>query len=305
MSIPNAQIDTWSNQGPITSSSAAYQSVKNALSHRDSPVAAMISSGTVKVDLQGSYAHDTNIYGDSDVDVIVRYDNTFHSNKHTLPADQYLLHEQHYSTASYDWEHLRRDVIAALTGYYGVALVDTSGKKSLKVLPASGRLRLDVVPATFYRRYAHFFGPNNHSREDGIAFKNTATGELIINYPDHHYNNAVAKHGATNDRYKGLVRVFKNMRSYLVDRGRLTKEEAPSYFLQGMVYNVPNHLFDADRAATTLEALRWLRVAHLSSLESQNGQHSLLGNGAEFWNPASAQKTVEQLCFLWDNWDRV
>lgn len=305
MSIPLSQLDTWSRQGAITTSSDTYTSIKTALSRQASPLAAMISSGIVKVDLQGSYAHDTNVYGDSDVDVIVRYGNTFHSNKDQLPADQYALHEQHYSTAAYQWADLRRDVIAALNSYYGAANVDTTGKKSLKVLPASGRLRLDVVPATEYRKYGYFYSPSSHSREDGIAFYNNATNALIVNYPDQHYANAVAKHGATGDRYKGLVRTFKNMRSYLVDRGHLTKEEAPSYFIQGMVYNVPDGLFVADRSNTTLEALRWLRRANLNALESQNGQHMLLGAGAEFWDPASAQKTVEKLCFLWDNWGRV
>lgn len=305
MAIPSTQIDTWSKQGPIASSSTTYQSLKNALTDRRSPVAEMIARGTVKIDLQGSYAHDTNIYGDSDVDVIVRHVDTFRSNKHTLPSVQFQIHEQVYPVASYEWEDLRRDVITALSNYYGGAYVDTSGKKSLKVLPNSGRLRLDVVPAISHREYSYFYGTSNHSREDGIAFKNTTTGDLIINYPNHHYDNAVAKQAATKDRYKGLVRIVKNMRSSLVEKGRLAKEEAPSYFLQGMIYNVPNEVFVADRQATTLEALRWLVNADFATLVSQNEQHLLLGNAPEYWNPADAQKTLSELCFLWDNWGRI
>lgn len=305
MAIPAAQIDTWSKQGPITSSSYTYQSVKNALTDRKSPIAVMISRGTVRIDLQGSYAHDTNIYGDSDVDVIIRHVDNFQSNKHTLPSDQLRLHEQAYSAASYQWSDLRRDVIAALNNYYGGAYVDTSGKKSLKVSPNSGRLRLDVVPAISHRKYSYFLGTNNHERVDGIAFTNISTGDLLVNYPDHHHHNAVAKQAATNDRYKSLVRIFKNMRSYLVNKGRLAKEEAPSYFLQGMVYNLPNGIFVADRQAATLEALRWLLNADFTSFVSQNEQHVLLGNASEYWNPANAQKTINELCYLWDNWGRI
>lgn len=305
MAIPSIQIDTWSKQGPIASSSTTYQSLKNALTDGGSPIADMIARGTVKIDLQGSYAHDTNIYGDSDVDVIVRHIDTFRSNKHTLPSDQFQLHEQAYPVASYEWEDLRQDIITALSNYYGGAYVDTSGKKSLKVSPNSGRLRLDVVPAISHREYSYFYGTGNHSREDGIAFKNITTGDLIINYPDHHYDNAVAKQAATKDRYKGLVRIVKNMRSSLVNKGRLAKEEAPSYFLQGMIYNVPNEVFVADRQTTTLGALRWLVNADFSTFVSQNEQHLLLGNAPEYWNPADAKKTLSELCFLWDNWGRI
>lgn len=307
MSIPSSQIETWSRQGAITTSSATYGSIKKALTSEGSPVASMITSGAVKFDLQGSYAHDTNIYGDSDVDVIVWHTATFDSNKLELPPDQYHLHEQHYPAATYDWNNLRRDVITALTLHYGHDYVDIGGKKSLKVLPVPGRLRIDVVPAITYRRYSYFQGPenHNHSREDGVTFNNAVTGERIINYPSQHYDNAVAKHAATDDHYKAQVRIFKNMRSCLVERGFLTKEEAPSYFIQGMVYNIPNNIFVADRAKTTLEILRSLRKVDLNSFISQNGQHPLFGDTTECWNLANATKTIEQLCFLWDNWYKI
>lgn len=305
MSIPSQQIETWSNQGSITTSRVTYTSIKTALTRQSSPIADMILSGVIKIGLQGSYAHDTNVYGDSDVDVVIQHTNTFHSNKLNLPVPQYQQHEQDHFLATYDWPDLRRDVIIALVQHYGVTNVDTTGKKSIKVLPTAGRLRIDVVPAITYKKYAYYYSLGNHSKEHGIAFKHTETNEYIVNYPDQHYDNAVAKQAVTNDRYKSLVRIFKNMRSYLIQKGQLTKEEAPSYFIQGMVYNIPPSLFVTDKATTTLHALRWLRTANLSSLISQNGQHSLLGNTAEYWNPTNAQKTVMELCFLWDNWGRI
>jgi hypothetical protein len=305
MSIPNQQIETWSNQGAITTSSLTYTSIKTALKAGSSPIAALIASGTVKIDLQGSYAHDTNIYGDSDVDVIVHHSGIFYSNKLQLPVDQYQLHEQSYNSATYNWADLRNDIITALSSYYGANYIDSSGKKSLKVLPTSGRLRLDVVPVMSYRNYSHFHGTDNHSRVDGVSFNNAVSGEQIINYPDQHYNNAVTKHGATNSRYKGIVRAFKNMRSYLVDKGRLTKEEAPSYFIQGMIYNAPDGLFVADKTTTTLNVLQWLNRANLNTFISQNGQHPLIGEGPHLWPSANAQKTIKELSTLWNNWGNI
>ncbi len=250
MSIPSSQIETWSNQGAKVTSDNTFKSVKAALEHADSPIAAMIASGRVKIDLQGSYAHDTNIHGDSDVDILVRYTNCFHSNKMSLPSEQYQLHEQHYVAATYDWDDFQRDVIAALDKYYTAAMVDKTGNKSLKVLPSSARLRADVVPVIDHREYAYFWGPALHSKEEGVALKHKSTGAFIVNYPEQHYMNATAKENATGKQYKNLVRIIKNMRSYLVDKGRLTKDEAPSYFVQGMIYNVPNDIFVDDKATT-------------------------------------------------------
>lgn len=304
MSIPSSQIDTWLKQGPVASSSTTYQSVRNALRHEDSPIAERIANGSILIDLQGSYAHDTNIYGDSDVDVIVHHTGAFHSNKRMLPTDQYDIHERTYFDATYSWKSFRDDVIEALQGYYGDDFVNLSGNKSIKVLPNGGRLRADVVPVISYRKYDYFYGSESHlhSREDGVAFYHRTTGAAIVNYPQQHYDNAVEKHRLTSQRYKGLVRVFKNMRSYLVDKGILEKADAPSYFLQGMVYNVPENLFSADMSATTLAALRFLRNANLTSFVSQNKLHPLLGYSEDLWNPDAAQRTVMALCNLWDNW---
>lgn len=307
MGIPIQQLSMWSNQGAKVTSDDTFTSLKTALTVQGSPVASKVLSGLIKVDLQGSYNHDTNIRGDSDVDVVVKYTNAFHSNKRVLPTDQFQIHEGCYGVTSYEWEELRQDVITALIDYYGSERVDLSGKKSLKVLPVPGRLRLDVVPAVCYRKYDYFYGSASdmHSRENGICFKDTASGEWIVNYPDQHYKNAKQKHQDTNYRYRSMVRIFKNMKSFLINKNRLTKEEAPSYFIQGMVYNIPRHLFVADLEAATLGVLRWLRTADLSTFESQNKQHKLLGNTSDCWNPDYAKKTVEQLCFLWDNWGRI
>ena len=71
MPIPHSQLETWSKQGPIISSSNTYQSIKNALEYSSSPILDRIKSGEIKIYLQGSYANATNIRGDSDVDIVV------------------------------------------------------------------------------------------------------------------------------------------------------------------------------------------------------------------------------------------
>ena len=73
MPIPESQLEIWSKQGSISQSSSTYASVKNAL--EDSK--AIYKDQSFEVLLQGSYGNDTNIYAESDVDVVIRLDSIF------------------------------------------------------------------------------------------------------------------------------------------------------------------------------------------------------------------------------------
>lgn len=75
MATPESQLDTWSKQGSVAQSRDTYASVKNMLDNSGSPYYLK----SFESFLQGSYANDTNVYRDSDVDVVMRL----------LPNDQY------------------------------------------------------------------------------------------------------------------------------------------------------------------------------------------------------------------------
>ncbi len=304
MAIPQSQLDTWSRQGSVAGSSDTYQSIRNALTALSSPIAEMINSGRVKIYLQGSYAHDTNTKGDSDVDVLVELITTFHYNREELSPEQERAHQEAFEIADYQWADLRRDVITALQNYYGSGFVDTTGTKALKVLPSSGRLKADVVPVTTFRKYDYFYSQDedSHSKEVGVVLYHTQTGREIINYPEHHYNNAVAKHGLTNREYKSLVRTMKNMRSYLIDKELIDASTAPSYFLQNLIYNIPHNLFEGNLSITVPNALNFLGRVDLDEFLSQNEQHLLFGNTEEQWNKEDAKKVINAFIHLWNNW---
>jgi tRNA nucleotidyltransferase (CCA-adding enzyme) len=76
MAIPETQLDTWSHQGSITNSANTGNSVKNAIeNYKGFPEGVKF-----KVYLQGSYKNDTNVYGESDVDVVVELTSSFQNN---------------------------------------------------------------------------------------------------------------------------------------------------------------------------------------------------------------------------------
>ena len=68
MGIPEAQLKTWSHQGPITQSSTTYNGIKRVLESTAVPY----SNKNYEVFLQGSYQNATNIYAESDVDIVIR-----------------------------------------------------------------------------------------------------------------------------------------------------------------------------------------------------------------------------------------
>ena len=73
MSIPESQLETWSHRGSITQSRDTYNTIKNVLEASNTPYAGK----NLKVFLQGSYGNDTNIYTESDVDIVIRLDDCF------------------------------------------------------------------------------------------------------------------------------------------------------------------------------------------------------------------------------------
>lgn len=57
-----------------------------------------------------------------------------------------------------------------------------------------------------------------------------------------------------------MVRVLKNLRSKLVADGDLKAGLAPSYYLEGLLYNVPNEKFGNSYADCFVNAMNWIQT---------------------------------------------
>jgi len=305
MAIPLSQLTTWSNQGATVSAKATHESIRNALSCDQSPIKDRVSRGSIKLYLQGSYKNDTNIRADSDVDLVVELTAAFGHNAAELPYDQKQIHDRSYSNATYDWNDLRRDVVTALVNYYGTTNVDASGNKSIKLLPSSGRLKADIVPVVSYRKYDYFYGTDSYNAEEGVKLYHRATNRAIINYPEHHFRNGASKHQNTQNQFKSVVRIMKNARNYLVDKGLLDKDKAPSYFLQSLIYNVPNSYFSSDLSESVRSALSYVYTNPIDKFICQNGLTPLFDKSEDSWNTSDAVATIVALVDLWDRWYEI
>ena len=96
--------------------------------------------------------------------------------------------------------------------------------------------------------------------------------------------------------------MFKAARNRLVDKGSLTKDDAPSYFIECLLYNVPNSLFAPKLAPTYVAILVWLKTAKLTDFQCQNGLVPLFGPQPEQWSVKKARAFVKALQEMWGTW---
>jgi hypothetical protein len=280
MAISESQLTTWTNIGATVSSSRAYISIRNALFAPNSP----LLRRQLELFLQGSYANSTNIYGDSDVDVVVLHSDSFHYDLSALTPQEQAWHAQYFPyPAAYTWHHLHAEVLAALRAYYGDNAI-TPGKRAIKVDTGQGRLTADVIPALQHRFYTVFNHPQNHRAYQGMQFFDS-TGNPIINYPKQHIANGQIKNSQerTRGEYKPTIRLFKNLRNHLVRSGLLAEGIAPSYFIDGALFNVPDDLFSGSLSSRVSSILRHLSTAPMNELVCQNGLIPLIGGHSTQW----------------------
>lgn len=297
MGIPNSQLETWSHQGAIVGSSDTYQSIKATLEAPGTPYAAK----NYKVFLQGSYGNDTNIYAESDVDIVIQLDDCFQHDKSELPSDQAEAWTKAHKDATYTHVEFKRDVLKVLTDAYGDDVV--AGDKAIAIAARGKRRKADVIVAILYRRYIKFLSVSDQQFIEGMCFYN-GSNQIVANYPKMHSANLTTKHQATNRWLKPMIRVFKNARSELVELDLIEAKQAPSYFVEGLLYNVPAEKFGESYEDSFVNAFNWLRSeAVRDDLVTANGQYYLIRDGFHnCWPKANVQAYLDGLAKMWNEW---
>lgn len=268
--VPENQLQTWSNQGSVVQSAQTFETVKNCLDRRGSGYEHKDTENF----LQGSFANETNIYADSDVDIVQALNSTFYQDISALPEQQARAYNEYYNPAEYSYTEFKRDVYEQLRNCFGDNV--KLGNKAIFV-PGNGSNRrdADVLPAAQYRKYFEFTSGGNQRYAQGIVFW-TNDGVKIVNYPRQHLQNCQNKNANTLGMFKLNCRVFKNYRNAMIEGGYLTQGKAPSYFLEGALYNVPNDRFSYSHRETVINALDWWHGCDRNKLVCANEMYKLL-----------------------------
>lgn len=280
MAIPESTLSNWSHHRSGTASAQANVAIRNALSNYRWP-----TEVPYEVFLQGSYHNGTNLSRDSDVDVVIRLTTRIRPRVVAMsPADlegngshRFLLEK---------WQSFRQHALRALRTEFGDSV--TSGRKSLKI--AQGRIpaAADVVVTLKY--------------EDGLAIFLPDEGRWVVSHPQRHYQRGMRKERATGNRFKRTVRMFKTTRNHLVNNGTINERTVPSYFIECLLYNVPEDLFSQQLSITYADVLNWLGSAQMRTFATQSGDMQLFGSRPEQWTVNEARRFMAALQQLWDGW---
>jgi hypothetical protein len=263
MPISDDQLLTWSKQGPTSQFTATYEGLQTALNDKQS----LYSQRDYTIFLQGSYKNDTNVYGDSDVDVCVRLNEVYYANLDQLTPEDKAAWNAARSDATYTLQQFKSEVIALLTKKYGNDV--QAGNKAVFIQGNGSRRDADVLVCAQLRHYHRFKSWNDQRFTEGICFFRP-DGTRIDNFPILHSDNCTKKHQATNKWFKHTVRIYKNLRNTLIEKKLIADGLAPSYFLEGLLYNVPNTQFGGTQTQNFCNTINWLNKADRSKFLCAN-----------------------------------
>lgn len=200
----------------------------------------------IRVFTQGSYRNRTNVRRESDVDVGILCLDTFFYDP--LPEG---TTESTFGIvpATYHYEQFKNDVGQALVNYFGVGAV-TRGNKAFDIKETGRQVEADVAPFFEHRRYSPGGSPLS-----GVELRpDNGNPPRVINWPEQHYKNGVAKNDRTSRSYKALVRILKSLRNEMDDNG--VEEASPiiGFLSECLIWNVPDSYFSHLSYGGDLEA---------------------------------------------------
>lgn len=249
-----------------------------------------LKSLNIEVFIQGSFANNTNVRSESDVDVCVMLKSSFF---YELPPGKSAT-DYDIAPATITFQRYRDLVKKALQDKFGTSYV-IDGNKSLKVNENTYHVQADVVPAFQFRRYT-----NTGGYYEGIQFY-AKDGTKVTNYPKIHIKNGTNKNNRTNYQYKKLVRIMKHIKNDMVDDGKVNGDKITSFLVECLVWNVPDSkiMYASTWNETVKQAIVFLYNA------INDGKHEEWGEVSELLYLFRGRKWTDQDAKKWlfDAWN--
>lgn len=234
---------------------------------------------------KGSYANNTNVRLNFDVDIAVEYRGYFYSDLCFELEDQpksvvgIVDSDDPYTRAQF-----KVDIKSALDLAFGKSAV-SNGRIAYRVREKATTLPADVVPSWEYRRY---------DRADGSYHEGTCVfpqgGSRVENFPALQLKNGNRRNALTSKRYKRMVRALKKLQTRLVEKKKVP-EALPSYLIECLVYNVPESKFGHNSYRSDMRAV--LATIFNAMLDTGN------------WNDWEQVNGLQYLFRGGQNWDRL
>ena len=195
-----------------------------------------LSDCSMSIFAQGSYANNTNVRQNSDVDICIMSTSTVFCNYVEGKTDK----DYGYTPGTISFYDYKAYIIEALKNKFGAAAI-TIGNKCVNIKANSYHVNADVVPAFQYRDFKIINSINPQKYIEGIKYL-SSTGEQVINYPKDHIEYGKQKNIDTNHEYKKLVRIMKHIRNEMVDKGIVNGDKITSFLIECLIWNLPNDI---------------------------------------------------------------
>ncbi|MFC1405796.1 MULTISPECIES: hypothetical protein [Streptacidiphilus] len=241
---------------------------------------------------KGSYANNTNVRFDADVDVKVQLNRPHYRGFGMLGFWPWAIDNAEASQGPWTPARFREELGLALKACFND--VDANHNVAFYVPPVPGsRPSADVVPCFAFRQYRDFGGSSFD--EGSVVF--TRDGGRVINWPEQQLANGIAKNNRTKRRYKFAVRALKQVENAVAADGLITA--LPSYFSECLIYNVPDSVLLADSLDTALHGalahlrrdLNWWSGGWRDQLEP-NEMKKVFGEGQK-WTIQDGRQLIE------------
>ena len=203
----------------------AISALKNAMDQCKN-----IPSTAYTIFVQGSYANNTNVRTESDVDLNICYTDAFYYN---IPEGSTKESYGFTNPVDYSAQAFKDDIEKVLVDYFGRSSV-TRNNKCLHVSSNTYRVEMDVVPTWRYRRYK-----SRWNYDEGVKFY-ADNWTAVINFPKQHIENGKTKNSQTSKRYKSLARIIKKLNIEMKESGYYDNPNITSFLLECLAYNLPN-----------------------------------------------------------------
>ena len=237
-------------------SESEEQRISNAISMVKDAVASsdQLKSKDIEVFVQGSYANNTNVRAESDIDICVMLKDTFYDEY----PDNLTKEDYGFVTGTNSFSTFRQNVHDALLSKFGGESIEAKNK-CIEIDSNSYRVNADVVPAFQYRNYRYINSKNPDQYREGIKFF-SLDNEPVINYPKIHIENGRVKNNSTQRRFKRLTRILKRVRYKMIEDEVSISPGITSFLVECLIWNTPDSIITG--YATWNETIRHT-IVHL------------------------------------------
>lgn len=229
MKISDDQLLIWTKPGFDNETDKAEETkarVKTAIDKNPA-----LRNLSLRVFPKGSYANNTNVRRDSDIDIAVEYEGLISL---SFAEGVRFPHTGLNLYTGISEREFKSFLYSALRNEFGDSVVDGSGNKVFKIRGSSRILNADVIPCTTFRYY---YAAHPDSYRQGVQLiLNRPDGKIHYNYPDQHLRNGIDKNNIVQKRYKSAVRILKNAKNFLVSQN--TIPDYYSFMIECLAYNV-------------------------------------------------------------------